>query len=71
MDLKCFHHISKNKGLPRWLSGKQSAYQAEDVDWIFELERYPGEGNDSTFQYSCLENPMDRGVWPHHRFSEL
>ena len=25
--------------------------------------RSPGEGNDSPLQYSCLENPMDRGAW--------
>ena len=24
--------------------------------------RSPGEGNDNPFQYSCLENPMDRGM---------
>ena len=23
----------------------------------------PGEGNGYPFQYSCLENPMDRGAW--------
>ena len=23
----------------------------------------PGEGNGNTLQYSCLENPMDRGAW--------
>ena len=23
----------------------------------------PGQGNDSPLQYSCLENPMDRGTW--------
>ena len=23
----------------------------------------PGEGNGSPLQYSCLENPMDRGAW--------
>ena len=23
----------------------------------------PGEGNDTPLQYSCLENPMDRGAW--------
>ena len=23
----------------------------------------PGEGNGNPFQYSCLENPMDRGAW--------
>ena len=27
------------------------------------LGRTPGEGNGSPFHYSCLENPMDRGVW--------
>ena len=25
--------------------------------------RSPGEGNGKPFQYSCLENPMDRGGW--------
>ena len=25
--------------------------------------RFPGEGNDSPLQYSCLENPTDRGTW--------
>ena len=25
--------------------------------------RSPGEGNSNPFQYSCLENPMDRGAW--------
>ena len=27
------------------------------------LGRSPGEGNGNPFQYSCLENPMDRGAW--------
>ena len=27
------------------------------------LEDPPGEGNGSPLQYSCLENPMDRGAW--------
>ena len=26
-------------------------------------EDTPGEGNSNTLQYSCLENPMDRGAW--------
>ena len=25
--------------------------------------RAPGEGNGNPLQYSCLENPMDRGTW--------
>ena len=27
------------------------------------LGRPPGEGNGNPLQYSCLENPMDRGAW--------
>ena len=27
------------------------------------LGRSPGVGNGNSFQYSCLENPMDRGAW--------
>ena len=27
------------------------------------LGRYPGKGTGNPFQYSCLENPMDRGAW--------
>ena len=28
-----------------------------------DLEESAVEGNGNPFQYSCLENPMDRGVW--------
>ena len=31
--------------------------------WVQSLERSPGEGNGNPLQYSCLENPMDRGAW--------
>ena len=27
------------------------------------LGRFPGGGHGSPYQYSCLENPMDRGAW--------
>ena len=30
--------------------------------WLPE-DVYLGEGNDTPLQYSCLENPMDRGAW--------
>ena len=56
-------HISKIKDrIPWWLSGKESACQAEDVDLIPGLERSLGEGNGNPLQYSCLENSMDRGA---------
>ena len=50
-------------GLPWWLSGKESAYNAGDAGLIPGSGRSPGEGNGNSFQYSCLENPMDRGAW--------
>ena len=34
-----------------------------DVDLIHGLGGSPGEGNVYPLQYSCLENPMDRGAW--------
>ena len=34
-----------------------------DAISISGLGRYPGEGNGNPLQYSCLENPMDRGAW--------
>ena len=34
-----------------------------DIDSIPGLGRSPGEGNSNPIQYSCLENPMDRGAW--------
>ena len=34
-----------------------------DVGLIPGLGRCPGEGNDNSLQYSCLENPMDGGAW--------
>ena len=42
---------------------KVSACNAGDSGSIPELGRSPGEGNDYPLQYSCLENPMDRGAW--------
>ena len=36
---------------------------ARDVALIHESERSPGGGHGNPLQYSCLENPMDRGAW--------
>ena len=43
--------------------GKESACNAGYLGSIPGLGRSPGEGNGNPFQYSCLENPMDRGAW--------
>ena len=44
------------------LSGKELA-NAEDPGSIPGLGRSPREENGNPLQYSCLENPMDRGAW--------
>ena len=36
---------------------------AGDAGLIPESGRSPGGGNGNPLQYSCLENPMDRGAW--------
>ena len=41
----------------------ESAGSAGDPGSIPGSGRYPGEGNGNPLQYSCLENPMDRGTW--------
>ena len=43
--------------------GKASAYNAGDLGSNPGLGKSPGEGNGNPLQYSCLENPMDRGAW--------
>ena len=40
-----------------------TAGDMRDAGWIPGLGRSPGEGNGNPLQYSCLENPMDRGAW--------
>jgi len=44
-----------------WLSGKESTCNAGDLNVIRGSRRFPGEGIGYPHQYSCLENPMDRG----------
>ena len=40
-----------------------SAGAAQAMGLILGSGTSPGEGNGSPLQYSCLENPMDRGTW--------
>ena len=39
------------------------AGDTRDLGLIPGLEKSPGDGNGNLFQYSCLENSMDRGAW--------
>ena len=49
---------------PGGSDGKESACNAGDQGLIPNSGRSPGEENGNPQQYSCLENPMDRGAWP-------
>ena len=50
-------------GLPRWLSGKESACNAGDMGLIPGSGRSPGEGNGNPLQHSCQKIPKDRRAW--------
>ena len=51
------------KGFPGGSDGKELAWSMGDLGSILGSRRCPGEGNDYSLQYSCLENSMDRGTW--------
>ena len=55
--------LKKEMGFPHSSVSKESACNAGDLGLIPQLGRSPGEGNGNPLQYSCLENPMDRGAW--------
>ena len=42
---------------------KNPPVKAGDLGLISGSGRFRGEGNGNLLQYSCLENPMDRGAW--------
>ena len=52
-----------NMGLPWWLSSKEFTCNAGDGGSIPGSGRSPGGADGNQPQYSCLENPMDRGAW--------
>ena len=57
-------HVRLNgtRGLPRWLSGRESACNAGDASSVPGSGRSPGGRNGNPLQYSCLKNPVDRGA---------
>ena len=50
-------------GFPGGSDGEDSADNAGDPGWIPGAGRSPGGGHGNPLQYSCLENPLDRGAW--------
>ena len=64
----CFSFICNfnTEGLPLWLNDKESDHNAGDTGDLGSIpgsERSPEGGHGNPLQYSCLENPMDRGAW--------
>ena len=62
------------KGLPQWLTGKESAHNAGatgDANSIPGSGGSPGEGHGNPLQCSCPENPMDRRAWQATAHSDL
>ena len=54
-----FHAAVVVKNLPAYAN----AGDVRHIGSIPGLGRSPGEGNGNSFQYSCLQNPMDREAW--------
>ena len=61
-EIKCFSR-DYLKGFLGGSNSKESACDIEDPGSIAGSGRPPGEGNGNPLQYSCPENPMDRGAW--------
>ena len=55
--------LSKTEGFPGDSDSNESACNSGNPGLISELGRSSGERNGNPFQYSCLENSMDRGAW--------
>ena len=50
-------------GFPGGSDNKESAYNVGDLGSVSGLGKSSGKGTGNPLQYSCLENPMDRGAW--------
>ena len=50
-------------GFPGGSDGKESSCNVGDLGLIPGWGKSPGEGHGNPLQYSCLDNPMDRGAW--------
>ena len=61
-ELSICHRCTK-VGFPGGPVGKESSCSAGVMTSIPGLGRSPGGGHGNAFQYSCLENPVDRGAW--------
>ena len=59
------------RGIPGSSADEESASNVGDLGLITGWGRSPGEGHGNPLQYSCLENPMDRGAWRDSLWSSI
>ena len=57
-----FTYVTYSLSFPGVSDGKEYACNTGDLGSVPEFGRSPGEGHGNPLQYSCLENPMDRGA---------
>ena len=62
-DFQITHQFNIILGFSDGADDKESAHNAGELCSIPGSGRYPGEGNDYPFQYSCLDNSMGREAW--------
>ena len=62
-NLKNNMNICTYVGLPRCLNGKEVTSNAGAIGLIPASGRFPGGRHGYSLQYSCLDNPIDRGAW--------
>ena len=58
-----YSHIETSQAVLMIKNPPPSAGDDRDMGLICGSERFPGGGIGNPLQYSCLENPMDRGAW--------
>ena len=63
MSVRRCDRCLKRVGFPGSSVSKESVYNEGDLGSVTGSGRSPEEGNGNPLQYSCLENPMDRGVY--------
>ena len=63
MSVRWCDRCLKRVGFPGSSVSKESVYNEGDLGSITGSGRSPEEGNGNPLQYSCLENPMDRGIY--------
>ena len=61
--IKHLEACSLGPGFPGSSDGKEQGCNSEDPGSISGLGTFPGKGNGYPLEYSCLENPKDRGAW--------